>query len=79
MPVVSTSRSEHWTFEVIGREALNLPAGTHQAWHVQRAIRDTEDTRLSVWLAPDLQHLPVRLVLRYPNGDQVEQLLRRRP
>jgi hypothetical protein len=33
------------------------------------------DARLSAWLAPELDHLPVRLVLIQPNGDQLEQAL----
>lgn len=79
MQVVGTSDAEPWEFEVVGLEQPTVPAGRIPAWHLQRVARHPNDTRLSVWLAPQLQHLPVRLSLRHANGDQVEQNLRRHP
>ncbi|HMP12150.1 DUF3108 domain-containing protein [Hydrogenophaga sp.] len=79
MQVVGASDAEAWEFEVVGLEQPTVPAGRMPAWHLQRVARHPNDTRLSVWLAPQLQHLPVRLSLRHANGDQVEQSLRRHP
>jgi len=79
LQVVSASGAERWEFEVVGQEAVRVPAGEFTAWHVQRVARHPGDTQTSFWLAPSLEHLPVRLVLIQPNGDQLEQNLKRLP
>ncbi|TNF58047.1 MAG: DUF3108 domain-containing protein [Burkholderiales bacterium] len=79
MQVAGATGAESWEFEVVGREQVDVPAGVFPAWHVRRVARHTDDTGLSVWLAPELQHLPVRVVLREPDGDRIEQGLRSRP
>lgn len=77
--VVGASSAEPWEFEVLGQERVSVAAGEFTAWHVRRVAHREGDARLSAWLAPELDHLPVRLVLVQPNGDQLEQALRRLP
>lgn len=77
--VVGASSAEPWDFEVAGQENISVPAGDFTAWHVRRVLRREGDPRLSVWLAPELDHMPVRLILVQPDGDQLEQALRRLP
>ncbi len=77
--VVGASSAEPWDFEVVGRETVSVPAGEFIGWHVRRVARQDGDARMSVWLLPSLDYLPVRLVLTQANGDQIEQALRNLP
>jgi hypothetical protein len=55
--------AEPWRFEVLGAEALLLPAGeVPQALRLRREPTRPYDTRVEVWLDPARQHLPVRVV-----------------
>jgi hypothetical protein len=63
--------AEPWRFEVLGREALRLPAGeVPQALHLKREPTRPYDTRVEVWLDPARQHLPVRVVFTTLPGGQ---------
>lgn len=54
-----------WTFGVVERGALELPAGTvADAVHLHREPQRPYDTRVDVWLDPARHHLPVRLRLQ---------------
>ncbi len=67
--------AEAWRFEVLGHEALELPAGTvAQALHLRREPTRPYDTRVEVWLDPARQHLPVRAVFTTLPGGQPLQL-----
>jgi hypothetical protein len=53
-----------WTFTVIDRGPIDLPAGTvADAVHLQREPQGPYDTRADVWLDPARHHLPVRVRL----------------
>lgn len=59
-----------WTFAVLAREALDLPAGrVDGALHLRREPRKPFDTVVDVWLDPARTHLPVRLRLATAGGD----------
>lgn len=77
--VAGVASAEPWEFEVLGQEGISVPAGDFTAWHVRRVARQEGDARMSVWMAPNLDFLPVRLLLTQANGDQLEQTLRRMP
>ena len=66
-----------WQFRVGNTTALNLPAGTLEAVHLDRAPLHTYDNRVEVWLAPSLGYLPVRILWTQANGDVVDQQLAR--
>ena len=67
--------AEAWRFEVLGHEALELPAGTvARALHLRREPTRPYDTRVEVWLDPARQHLPVRAVFTTLPGGQPLQL-----
>lgn len=79
MPVVGTGDADIWRF-VVGDEAtLSLPAGDMRARLVKRLPRKEFDSTVEMWLAPDLQHLPVRLRVTQANGDVADQQLSRIP
>lgn len=70
-------RAEPWTFEVAGREALELPAGrVGLAWHLRRLPRQAADSGVEVWLDPARQWLPVRVLLASDDGQTSDFRLR---
>ena len=75
IPVAGTSDSEIWRFQVQDLASLDLPAGSLLARHLVREPREPRDTRVDIWLAPSLGHLPVRIRLTQDNGDVVDQRL----
>ena len=75
LPVLGTSGTDAWTFVWKGVETLDLPAGRQTAWRLDRAPRDAGDTQVSLWFAPPLHFVPVRIRLTEPNGDTVDQRL----
>lgn len=73
--VVGTrGEAEVWTFDVLGRETLEVPAGAVPgALHLRRSPRRPYDVQVDVWLDPARHHLPVRLrLLLQPAGSGTE-------
>lgn len=67
-----------WTFRFIGMEEVRTPAGKLMAAKWTREPRKPHDTSVEVWLAPSVQHLPVRARLSSgADGDALELLLQR--
>ena len=54
---------------VDGPETLELPGGSKQTIRLSRQPRKQYDQIAHLWLAPDLQYLPVRIRLTQANGD----------
>jgi hypothetical protein len=79
IPVAGTGGSAIWRFRVQDLATLDLPAGSLIARHLVREPREPHDTRVDIWLAPSLGHLPVRIRLTQDNGDVVDQRLRTLP
>jgi outer membrane biosynthesis protein TonB len=75
LPVAGVGGSEVWRFQVQGLASLDLPAGSLIARHLVREPREARDTRVEIWLAPSLGHLPVRIRLTQDSGDVVDQRL----
>lgn len=72
--VGSRGDAQAWRFQVLGREALELPSGP--AGNAVRLLREPSrpfDTRAEVWLDPARGHLPVRAVFTtVPGGQPLE-------
>lgn len=77
--VASTGGAEVWQFQVGALQSLTLPAGTVPARHLLRTPRREYDSTVEVWLAPSLQHLPVRIRVTEHDGSLADQLLRQLP
>lgn len=77
--VVGTGSAEVWRFQVGASQMLSLPAGEVQAVHLQRGPRQDYDSTVDIWLAPGLQHLPVRIRVTEHDGTVADQLLRQLP
>lgn len=69
----STRDAEPWVFRVIGPQSLQLPGGTLEAVKLERLPRREYDQHIEVWLAPAMDHLPVRLRITQGNGDVLDQ------
>jgi len=70
--------ADTWTFDVLARETIELPAGTVAgALRLKREPRKPYDTEVEVWLDPARHHLPVRLRLAVPQtGESTDFMLR---
>ena len=73
---VSAREADQWQFMVDEPESLSLPAGSMSAIKLTRNPRRQYDVKVELWLAPHLNHLPVRVKLTQANGDFVDQILK---
>lgn len=73
---VSARRADLWTLRVRQTETLELPAGDMAALRLDKLPREGDDQRASLWLAPALQYLPVRILLQQGSGDFADLQLR---
>jgi len=66
--------SEQWAFVVGATEMLDLPGGKVKAMRLTREPTAEFDTRGDVWLAPEMDYLPMRIRLTQANGDFLDLL-----
>jgi hypothetical protein len=83
-PLVLPRRQYAWAYEVLGEEVLSTPMGPVASWHlrptaVTRAQVDPGDLVAEVWLAPSLQYLPVRLIIRQDEQTYIDMMLKSAP
>ena len=66
IPLALPRRVETWTYDVVGPEALWTPAGQVDTVHVKprREPGTGGDLAAEMWVAPTLQYLPVRILIR---------------
>lgn len=69
-----------WQYESVGEELLDTPMGPLAAWHLKplQAARGGDMTA-DVWLAPTLQFLPVRLLIRQNADTYIDLMLKSAP
>ncbi|KQW42117.1 MULTISPECIES: DUF3108 domain-containing protein [unclassified Roseateles] len=80
LPLQLPSGPYDWQYEVVGEEVLNTPMGPLAAWHLRpRQPARGNDLAAEVWLAPSLQYLPVRLVIRQDAGTYIDLMLKSAP
>ncbi|MBA4260915.1 MAG: DUF3108 domain-containing protein [Comamonadaceae bacterium] len=79
LQVAGTGDAQTWSFQVGPPETLALPAGSVTARRLTRPPRREFDSTVDIWLAPALQHLPVRIRITEHNGDMADQQLRQLP
>lgn len=78
LPVLSPAQAQPWTFVWRGGETIDTGAGKLTAWKLEREARHPGDTRMTLWLAPEMHHMPVRILLVEEDGDTVDQRLSHR-
>lgn len=79
LQVAGTGSAEEWRFQIGPLQNLSLPAGQVSARKLTREPRHEHDSRIDVWLAPGLQHLPVRIRVTEPDGSVADQQLQLLP
>lgn len=79
-PLVLPRRQYDWRYEVVGEEVLDTPMGPVASWHLRPGrSAGGGDLTAEVWLAPALQYLPVRLVIRQDADTYIDLMLKRAP
>jgi len=66
-----------WSFQVIGTEDVAVGGKSVPAIKLLREPRKVHDTRVEVWLDPQLHHLPVRARLTNSPENETLELVRR--
>jgi Protein of unknown function (DUF3108) len=80
MPLALPRRIEPWVYEVMGSETLYTEAGAVEAVHVRpRRTARPGDYTAEMWVAPSLQNLPVRIVVRQDAETYIDLALERLP
>lgn len=79
MQVAGTGDAPVWRFQVGEESTIQLPAGEFKVRHLVRQPRKDFDSTVEMWLAPRLNHLPVRLRVTQSNGDVADQQLSQMP
>jgi hypothetical protein len=81
MPLALPRRVDLWVYDVLGTERLFTPAGEVEAVHLKprREARPGSDLTAELWVAPTLQYLPVRIVIRQDASTFVDLLIDRLP
>jgi len=79
LPVLSAAGVEPWRMLVRSMETIQTPAGSLQAWKIERQTSAPNESRLSLWLAERLHFLPARILLQEPDGDWADQRLKQWP
>ncbi len=81
VPLALPRRVDVWTYDVLERETLSTPAGPVEAVHIKprrEAGRGGELTA-ETWVAPSLQYLPVRILIRQDAETFIDMTLERLP
>ncbi|MBK1712238.1 DUF3108 domain-containing protein [Rubrivivax gelatinosus] len=81
LPLALPRHADTWTYDVIGHETLHTRFGEIDTLHVKprRAPRPGKELTVEMWVAPTLQYLPVRIVIRQDDDTWVDLLIRRLP
>lgn len=75
VPVASSRDVTLWRWTVGQIETVELPKGHMRALHFTRPPLHEHDQTIELWMAPELQHLPVRIRISQANGDWLDQRL----
>jgi hypothetical protein len=71
--VAGTRDAENWNMRVIGDEEIDTGYGKMRAWHVVRAPRaGSHDQKIDIWLSPQHEWYPVKILYTYANGDYLD-------
>ena len=81
MPLALPRRVEPWLYDVLETVTLQTPAGEVQAVHIKprRSGRAGGDLTAEFWVAPSLQYLPVRILIRQDEASYIDMLIERLP
>lgn len=80
-PLALPRRVGQWTYDVAEQVDLVLPFGTVKAFHLvpRPGQRRPREWTLEVWIAPSLQYLPAKIVMRLDDETHAELTLKGLP
>ena len=80
LPLAISRKLERWTYDVIGEETLRFDFGEVASFHLKpRRAAQGGDLTPEVWIAPSLQYLPVRILIRDTQGNWIDLTLDKPP
>lgn len=66
----------HYRYEKLPGGRLNTPLGSFETVEYRRLTNKPDDNSISVWIAPALHHLPLRIRVREETGVFEQELIR---
>ena len=81
LPLAQPTRVVSWRYDVVAQQALQTPLGEIDAMLLRPSPGQARPGELVVelWMAPRLQHLPVRMTIRHGAATYADLLLERAP
>ncbi len=81
LPLALPRRLEPWVYDVVGAQTLVTPAGEVETFHVKprRLPQPGNELTAEIWVAPSLQYLPVRIVIRQDENTFLDLQISRLP
>lgn len=80
LPLAISRKLERWIYDVIGEETLHFDFGDVATFHLKpRRAAQGGDLTPEVWIAPTLQYLPVRILIRDTQGNWIDLTLDKPP
>jgi hypothetical protein len=74
VPVISTTNVATWTMQIGAPEPVATKSGTWTAIPVKRVVGKA-DTASTIWYGGDKYQIPVRILMREPDGTFIDQRL----
>lgn len=74
-PVSNGRKIIHYRYEKLPAERITTPMGSYEVVEYRR-IAGPDENAISVWVAPALHHLPLRIRVREESGTFEQQLIR---
>lgn len=81
MPVATTKRLEQVIYDVEAMEVLDTPLGKLDTFRLKpRPLKDQKAGAMAeIWIAPALQYLPIRMLIRQGEKDYLDMQMDRKP
>jgi hypothetical protein len=81
LPLALPHRVDRWTYDVMGEELLDTPAGRIPTFWIKPRRENWKPGELAIeaWFAPSLQYLPVRIMIRQDAQTYADLMLQRLP
>lgn len=81
IPLARTRHQEHIVYDIVGEELLDTPLGKVNTFRmIPRPLADQKSDLLGeVWIAPSLQYLPIRMLVRHGPQNYLDMRMSRAP
>ena len=66
--VANSELAEAWVFNVVSTESLNIYGKSYETLRLQRQARKPYDAQLELWMAKELEYMPIRIKQTPLNG-----------